>query len=80
MLANAFRRSLQLNEKVVVPRISDLQYILAALYGKLEFEVFDESEEDAVVTKLINYGRKKRLGSCVRLGRNGSDDGVFREH
>ena len=58
MLANAFRRSLQLNEKVVVPRISDLQYILAALYGKLEFEVFDESEEDAVVTKLINTAVK----------------------
>ncbi|MCY4130343.1 MAG: magnesium chelatase [Gammaproteobacteria bacterium] len=58
MLANAFRRALQLNEKVVVPRISDLQYILAALYGKLEFEVFDESEEDAVVTKLINTAVK----------------------
>ena len=58
MLANAFRRALQLDEKVVVPRISDLQYILAALYGKLEFEVFDESEEDAVVTKLINTAVK----------------------
>ena len=58
MLANAFRRALLLNEKVVVPRISDLQYILAALYGKLEFEVFDESEEDAVVTKLINTAVK----------------------
>ena len=58
MLANAFRRALKLNEKAVVPRISDLQYILAALYGKLEFEVFDESEEDAVVTKLINTAVK----------------------
>ena len=54
MLANAFRRALQLGEMVVVPRISDLQFVVPALYGKLEFEVFDESEEDAVVEKLLN--------------------------
>ena len=54
MLANAYRRALQLGETVVVPRISDLQFVLPALYGKLEFEVFDEGEEDVVVTKLID--------------------------
>ena len=54
MLANAFRRALQLGEMVVVPRISDLQFVVPALYGKLEFEVFHESEEDAVVEKLLN--------------------------
>ncbi|MYD44201.1 MAG: AAA domain-containing protein [Gammaproteobacteria bacterium] len=54
MLANAYRRALLLSEKTVVPRISDLQFIMPALYGKLEFEVFDESEEDSVVTKLLN--------------------------
>ena len=54
MLANAFRRALLLGEAVVVPRISDLQYVLAAIYGKLEFEVFDESEADTVVQRLID--------------------------
>ena len=58
MLANAFRRALLLDEQVAVPRISDLQFIMPALYGKIEFEVFDESEEEAVVTKLINTAVK----------------------
>ncbi len=58
LLANAHRRSLLLNEEMVVPRISDLHFITPALYGKLEFEVFDESEEDAVVTNLINRAIK----------------------
>lgn len=54
MLANAFRRALILNESTVAPRISDIQYVLPALCGKLEFEVFDESDEDKVITKLLN--------------------------
>lgn len=58
MLANALRRALVLDEQVAVPRISDLQFIMPALYGKIEFEVFDESEEEAVVEKLINTAVK----------------------
>lgn len=58
MLANAYRRALLLDEQVAAPRISDLQFIMPALYGKIEFEVFDESEEEAVVTKLINTAVK----------------------
>ena len=54
LLANAFRRALVLDEQVVVPRISDIQYVIPAICGKLEFEVFDESDEDKVVSKLLN--------------------------
>ena len=58
LLANAYRRALKLGENAVVPRISDLPYVLPALFGKLEFEVFDEDEEDKVVDKLINSAVK----------------------
>ena len=54
MLANAYRRALLLNESIVSPRISDLQYVIPALCGKLEFEVFDESDEDKVVNMILN--------------------------
>ena len=53
MLANAMRRALVNNEPHIVPRIADLSFVVPSLYGKLEFEVFDESEEDQVVDKLI---------------------------
>ena len=59
MLANAMRRALIKNEPHIVPRISDLPFIVPSLYGKLEFEVFDESEEDVVVEKLINSATRK---------------------
>jgi magnesium chelatase subunit I len=54
MLANAFRRALRVGETEVVPRISDLPFILPSLQGKVEFEVMDERQEDRVIDKLIN--------------------------
>ncbi|MGE0383089.1 MAG: sigma 54-interacting transcriptional regulator [Gammaproteobacteria bacterium] len=54
MLANAFRRALRLGETNVVPRISDLPFIVPSLQGKVEFEAMDERREDRVLDKLIN--------------------------
>ncbi|MEE8370265.1 MAG: magnesium chelatase [Dehalococcoidia bacterium] len=53
LLANALRRSIRLDEKRVVPRISDLPYVLPSLTGKLEFETADDGREDQIIDRLI---------------------------
>lgn len=58
MVANAFRRALVLNEAQVVPRISDLDFIIGSLQGKVEFEAMEEGQEDKICTKLIQSATK----------------------
>ncbi|MFQ5473115.1 MAG: magnesium chelatase, partial [Dehalococcoidia bacterium] len=53
LLANALRRAIRLKEKAVVPRVSDLPYVLPALTGKLEFETVEEGREEQIVERLI---------------------------
>ena len=53
MLANALRRSIITNEDEVVPRVSDLPYVVPALQGKVEFETVEEGREDQIIDKLI---------------------------
>ena len=53
LLANAQRRVIRLKEKTVVPRISDLPYVMPAISGKLEFETVEESREEQIIDKLI---------------------------
>ncbi|MGB2693895.1 MAG: magnesium chelatase [Dehalococcoidia bacterium] len=53
LLANAYRRAIRLGEKDVVPRISDLPYVLPALLGKIEFETVEDGKEEQIVEKLI---------------------------
>ena len=53
LLANAFRRALRIGEQDVVPRISDLPFMLPSLQGKVEFEAMEEGQEDRITTGLI---------------------------
>ncbi len=53
LLANAMRRAIRLGEKEVVPRVSDLPYVLPALTGKLEFETVDDGREEQLLDRLI---------------------------
>ena len=53
MLANAMRRAIRLNEEEVVPRVSDLPFVLPALTGKIEFETVDDGREEQIVERLI---------------------------
>jgi magnesium chelatase subunit I len=53
MLANALRRAVRIGEKDVVPRISDLPYVMPALSGKVEFETVEEGKEEQIMEKLI---------------------------
>ena len=53
LLANAFRRALRLGETDVVPRISDLPFLLPSLQGKVEFEAMEDGQEDRIADSLI---------------------------
>ena len=53
LLANAMRRAIRLKEVEVVPRVSDLPYVLPALTGKIEFETVDDGREEQIVERLI---------------------------
>lgn len=53
LLANALRRAIRLNEKEIVPRISDLTYVMPAISGKIEFEMLEEGREEQTIEKLI---------------------------
>ncbi|MGQ9571663.1 MAG: magnesium chelatase [Dehalococcoidia bacterium] len=53
LLANAFRRAIRLGEKEIVPRISDLPYVIPSISGKLEFETVEEEREEQIIEKFI---------------------------
>ena len=53
LLANALRRAIRLREDEVVPRVSDLPFVLPALTGKIEFETVDEGREEQVIDRLV---------------------------
>ena len=53
LLANALRRAIRLREDEVVPRVSDLPFVLPALTGKIEFETVDEGREEQIIDRLV---------------------------
>ena len=53
LLANALRRAIRNGEKEVVPRISDLPYLIPTLSGKIEFETVEDGKEEQIIEKLI---------------------------
>jgi magnesium chelatase subunit I len=58
LLANALRRAITTGEQDVVPRISDLAFIMPSLQGKVEFEAMEEGREDKIINKLISDATK----------------------
>jgi magnesium chelatase subunit I len=53
MLANAQRRAIQTGENEVVPRVSDLPFVIPAIQGKVEFETVEDGKEEQILDKLI---------------------------
>jgi magnesium chelatase subunit I len=53
MLANAQRRAIQTGESEVVPRVSDLPFVIPAIQGKVEFETVEDGKEEQILDKLI---------------------------
>jgi magnesium chelatase subunit I len=51
--ANALRRALRAGERVVVPRVDDLDALAASSGGKIEIESLDEGREGAIFDNLV---------------------------
>jgi len=52
IISNAVRRAVTLGERLAVPRISDLAYILSSTTGKVELESFEDAREEKLVDDL----------------------------
>jgi len=53
LLANAQRRAIIAGESEVVPRVSDLPFVIPAIAGKVEFETVEDGKEEQILDKLI---------------------------
>lgn len=54
VISNALRRAIRLGEREVVPRVSDLPYLIASTSGKIEFETAEEDRNQSLIEKLID--------------------------
>ncbi len=52
LTANAVRRAARLGEALAVPRISDLDFLVASTAGRVEIEALDEGKEEQVLDRL----------------------------
>jgi magnesium chelatase subunit I len=53
VISNALRRTIRLDEKQVVPRMTDLHAVFASTAGKIELETVGEVKEDRIVERLV---------------------------
>ena len=53
MVSNAVRRSIRNKETSAVPRVTDLQFLLASTAGKIEMESVEEGREGRVLEELV---------------------------
>lgn len=81
LLANALRRAIRTGEQDVVPRVSDLQFLVPSMQGKVEFEAFEEGREEHILQALVDqavrdvFRRKvdpETLDSVVAAFENGA--------
>ena len=52
VVANSIRRTARLDESVAVPRISDLDFVVASTAGRIEIEALDEGKEEQVLDRI----------------------------
>jgi magnesium chelatase subunit I len=76
VVANAIRRAITLGEKLAVPRISDLPYILASTTGKVEMEGFEDTDEEKIIGELT---RRAVLGVFNRHYQPGELEDIVRQ-
>jgi len=53
MIANSLRRALRSGEDEVVPRVSDLDALVASTAGKIEIETLDDGRDDRVLERIL---------------------------
>ncbi len=52
IISNAIRRAVTLGEKLAVPRVTDLPFMVASTTGKIELESFEETKEEKILDEL----------------------------
>ncbi|MCZ7527465.1 MAG: magnesium chelatase [Acidimicrobiia bacterium] len=62
LVANATRRALRLGETEVVPRVCDLDALVASTAGKIEIESLDDGREEQVLDRMVK-------GACLEVFR-----------
>jgi magnesium chelatase subunit I len=74
LVANAARRALRNGDREVVPRVSDLEALVASTAGKVEFETLDDGREEQVLDRIVKASvlevfrarcRPEKLGELV---------------
>jgi magnesium chelatase subunit I len=68
LLANAARRALRLGEDEVVPRVSDLDALVASTTGKVEIETLEEGRDEIIVENLIKGATVSVFKSRFTMG------------
>lgn len=53
IIANATRRAIRLGERVAVPRVSDLAFVMPSLQGKVELETVEEGKDEQILDRLV---------------------------
>ncbi|MFZ4584673.1 MAG: sigma 54-interacting transcriptional regulator [Acidimicrobiia bacterium] len=65
LVANALRRSLRSGETDVVPRVVDLDALVASTAGKVELEMLDDGREEQVLDRLVKASVLETFGDRV---------------
>jgi magnesium chelatase subunit I len=66
LVANAARRALAHGERTVVPRISDLDALVASTAGKVEIETLDDGREELVLERIVKAATLEVFRARVR--------------
>jgi magnesium chelatase subunit I len=54
LLSSALKRAIRLDERLAVPRVSDLGALVASTTGKIELETVGDSSEDKILGRLVH--------------------------
>ncbi len=52
LASNAIRRAVRVGESLAVPRVSDLEFLIASTAGRVEIEALDEGKEEQVLQRI----------------------------
>jgi magnesium chelatase subunit I len=79
MVASALRRSLRTGDADAVPRISDLQALVASTQGKVEVETLEEGREELLIGQLVSAAVVTVFRRRVRMANPQGVVGAFTE-
>ncbi len=67
MVSNALRRSIRLKDVPAVPRITDLQALVASTVGKIEMEGLEEGREGRILDELVKKAVLNAFGRNLNV-------------